>query len=335
MATAPQRHGCFSIAHDLQRFRLLELPPDLVQLLDAPNPPRLSLKSQPEPAYAVLCTPAKTYQLRQVQTSNSLFITQPALESHGNAAPAPATRAIASCTATLELHPADPAAAVMLLRRVLPVYDMLADHVDATAAGKSMAAIFDDMPFSDAQCLSAWHALMAFEHQGSSYQPSARALSHVWSAIHAAALAEGVKLDCQFLTPDITKAACQEDHPPALVGAILSHLAKEDHEPDGPWSCLDRTKTVAFAGRTLLDAKRGSDFLLADFIDIWEDRLPEAWRGHAQLDSIPGAYEMPTSTTIRSRGSAANLSEPDHTSSTAPKPSARKWHDKFAKTRKK
>lgn len=30
----------FAIAHDLQHLRLLELPPDLVELLDAPNPPR-------------------------------------------------------------------------------------------------------------------------------------------------------------------------------------------------------------------------------------------------------------------------------------------------------
>ena len=29
----------FSIAHDHQQFRLLELPPDLVELLDAENPP--------------------------------------------------------------------------------------------------------------------------------------------------------------------------------------------------------------------------------------------------------------------------------------------------------
>lgn len=30
----------FAVAHDLQTFRLLELPPEIVDLLEAPDPPR-------------------------------------------------------------------------------------------------------------------------------------------------------------------------------------------------------------------------------------------------------------------------------------------------------
>lgn len=29
----------FAIAHDMQHFRLLELPPEIVELVDAPGPP--------------------------------------------------------------------------------------------------------------------------------------------------------------------------------------------------------------------------------------------------------------------------------------------------------
>jgi hypothetical protein len=235
----------------------------------------------------------------------------------------------------LELHPTDAASAVTLFRQVLPVYDIVADDVDATANGKSMAVIFDDIPFSDAQCLSAWREIMAFEHEGSSYQPSANALVQVWRAINAATLAEGVKLDSQFLTADITKAVSEDGHPPTLVQAILRHLAEEGQEINGPWSCLNRAKTVAFTGKTILDAKRGSDFLLADFTETWEDRLPEAWRTDARPSAIEGAYDMPTSTTIRAKGNGAAASAADNISSTGAKPSARKWHEKFGKTRKK
>ncbi|KAH3904427.1 hypothetical protein HBI56_170830 [Parastagonospora nodorum] len=338
MATQQDEGGVpFSMAHEMQQFRLFELPPEIVELVDAPNPPPLSIKSQAvsgvpnaTPAYAVLCTSDKTFQLRQVQTSNSLFVTLPALEAHGNEIPVPVTRAIASCTATLELHPSD-ASAQDLLRYALPVYDIVAGDVDATANKKSKAAMYEHLPLSDGQCNAGWDALVAFEHEDSSYQPSANALAQVWRSINAAALVEGVKLDNQFLTDDITRAVSEEGYPSGLVRAMLRHLAKDQQADDGPWSCLDRAKTVAFAGRTLLQAKQGSDFLISDFTDMWEDKLPEAWRKDAQLSAIEGAYEL-TATTIRATGTAANAA---NGSALADKPSARKWHERLGKTRTK
>ncbi|KAL5337744.1 hypothetical protein BJX70DRAFT_226208 [Aspergillus crustosus] len=76
-----------------QGFRLLELPPDLAELLSLENPPVLELKS-PSPAsrinpssangaaattadYVNLCTVTQTYAIRQVQSSNSLHILKP------------------------------------------------------------------------------------------------------------------------------------------------------------------------------------------------------------------------------------------------------------------
>ncbi|KAL4968416.1 putative sister chromatid cohesion protein Dcc1 [Aspergillus stella-maris] len=86
-----------------QGFRLLELPPDLAELLASEDPPVLELKSPspsttaapsttatngtgtaPNPAtdYVNLCTANKTYSIRQVHSSNSLHILRP---SHGGA----------------------------------------------------------------------------------------------------------------------------------------------------------------------------------------------------------------------------------------------------------
>jgi sister chromatid cohesion protein DCC1 len=40
MATQQAEGGVpFSVAHDMQQFRLFELPPEIVELIDAPNPP--------------------------------------------------------------------------------------------------------------------------------------------------------------------------------------------------------------------------------------------------------------------------------------------------------
>ncbi|RAR15169.1 sister chromatid cohesion protein dcc1 [Stemphylium lycopersici] len=314
MATQQDHGGVpFSVAHEHQHFRLLELPPEIVDLIDAPDPPLLSIKSpapsaasgtaNEKPAYAVLCTPNKSFQLRQVQTSNSLFVTQPALEAHGNEIPIPATRAIALCTTTLELH-ASTISAATLLRDVLPIYDIVAGDVDATGNGRSKVNVFDDMPMSDGECQAGWIQLMAFETGDGSYQPSPNALSHVWRSINAAALAEGVPLDKQFMTDDITRAAGEEGHPADLIHAVLTYLSTDDTDKSGPWSCLDRAKTVAFTGKTLLEAKRGTDFLIADFTGTWEDRLPEVWRKDAQLTAIEGFYEFPSDTTIKAKGSA-------------------------------
>ncbi|KAH6614215.1 sister chromatid cohesion protein-like protein Dcc1 [Boeremia exigua] len=329
----------FAIAARAQKLQLLELPPAVAALLDAPNPPRLSIKSSAassdRPAYAVLCTPTATFHLRQVQTSNSLFVTQPQqLDSHGNDIPVPATCAIAACPATLELHPSD-ASAVALLYDALPVYDIVAGEADAMGNGKSKGHIFDNLPLSDAQCQQAWNELMAFEHDEHTYRPSVNALSQVWRSINAAALAEGVKLDSQFLTEDIATAVADDGHPADFTKAVLRHLADDGQAADGPWSCLDRARTVAFVGKTLLEAKQGSsDFLVTDFTDTWEDRLPEAWRKDAKLSAIAESYELPSGSTIRVKSKDAAVASTEDAPA-ASKPSARKWHEKFAKTRKK
>ncbi|KAF2750336.1 hypothetical protein M011DRAFT_474789 [Sporormia fimetaria CBS 119925] len=340
MATQQGEGGVpFSIAHDFQSFRLLELPQDLVELLETPNPPHLCIKSQipspttasnAKPAYAVLCTPDKTFQLRQVQTSNSLFVTQAVLEHHGNDIPVPTTRAIATCPTTLELHPSD-GSPVAMLEQALPLYDIIEGEVDAVGSGKEKEDILSHIPFSQAECVRAWTSLAAFEHLGSSYQPSATALCQVWKSINASAIADGVKLDEQFLSEDVSKGVVEDGHPVELAEAILRRLSGDDQDTKGPWTSLDRVKTVHFVGRTLLEAKRGGgDYLTADFVDAWKECLPEHWRDDAQLTAIDGLYELPSTTTVRLKGTTTKPSEGAPKAST----SSRRWHEKFAKMRK-
>ncbi|ORY02036.1 sister chromatid cohesion protein Dcc1 [Clohesyomyces aquaticus] len=343
MATQQDEGGVpFSIAYDMQHFRLLELPAELLELLESPKPPPLSIKSQQasgasrtadtKPAYAVLCSPNASFQLRQVQTSNSLFITSPVLEAHSNDMPVPATCAIASCTATLELHPSADSP-VALLHDVLPIYDIVDGEVDAAGNGKSKGIIFSHIPLSDGQCEYGWRELMAFEFAASSWRPSANTLSQVWKSINSAALAEGVKLDQQFLTHDILKEATEEGYPGELVVAILQRLASDDKDRSGPWSCLDRTKTAQFVGKTLLEAKDGKDYLTAQYLDDWRDLLPEPWREMVAVNLITGSYTLPSSTTIKFKGGLATAAKED---TAIPKAgsSSRKWHERFGRARK-
>jgi sister chromatid cohesion protein DCC1 len=281
----------------------------------------------------VLCTPTKSFQIRQVQTSNSVFVTQPSRDAHGNDIASPTTCAIAACTATLELHPAD-APALPYLQDALPVYDLVAGQVDVTHNGRSKAAVFADIPLSNGQCEHGWTEAIAFELSGSSYRPSANTLRQVWSSVNAAALAEGMKLDSQFLGYDLAELVQEDGYPAALAQAVFGHLASTGQDTSGQWSCLDRRKVVSFVGKTLLQAgHRSSGYPIADFVEEWKDSVPEAWRGDAELTTIDGAYDNPTSTTIVAKGTSAFATA----EFTAPKATGAKgkWHERFAKTRKK
>lgn len=295
------------------------------------EPPSAATGPNAKPAYAVLCTPNKTFQLRQVQTSNSLFVTQTALEAHGNEIPVPTTQAIASCTATIELLPVQ-GSPVTSLEQALPLYDIIDGEVEATGNRLNKTAIFSDLPFSDGECEQAWTTLMAFEFGGSVYRPTANTLSHVWRSINATAVAEGIKLDQQFLTDDIARAVAEEGHPASLVVAMLKHLADDGQNPSERWSSLDQTKTVRFVGKTLLEAKTdGPNYLTAEFIDTWKDSLPEPWRDQAELKAINGVFDLPSSTTVRLKGSVMAGANPE---ASASKSASRKWHEKFGRARK-
>ncbi|KAK3352703.1 hypothetical protein B0T25DRAFT_542585 [Lasiosphaeria hispida] len=57
-------------------YKLLELPPELVSLLESDNPPTLTIT--PSSTAALLKTPdGKTYSLRQNNTSNTLILLTP------------------------------------------------------------------------------------------------------------------------------------------------------------------------------------------------------------------------------------------------------------------
>lgn len=268
-----------------------------------------------------------------MQTSNSVFVTQPASDAHGNDVPTPTTCAIAACTATLELHSAD-TSAVAYLEGALPVYDIVGGEVDATHNAQSKSAVFADIPLSNGQCEQGWTEIVAFEQSGSSYRPSVNTLKQVWSSLNAAALAEGIKLDSQFLGSDLAERVQEEGFPPPLALAIFKHLASAGQDTSGQWSCLDRRKTVSFVGTNLLRAtKRASaGYPVAEFVEEWKDSLPETWRNDADLKAIEGTYHMPTSSTIAAKNTASSVTEPAAVKATTAKG---KWHERFAKTRKK
>ncbi|RAH49803.1 putative sister chromatid cohesion protein Dcc1 [Aspergillus brunneoviolaceus CBS 621.78] len=97
MSTQSAQSILFTHTAPQQGFRLLELPPEVADLLASENPPTLYLKtpttttttttssktSDPR-EYVNLCTPTQTYRIRQVQSSNSLHILRPSDRGGGD-----------------------------------------------------------------------------------------------------------------------------------------------------------------------------------------------------------------------------------------------------------
>ena len=115
----------FSASHQQHAFKLLELPPELLQLLESHNPPtycipllrlleapnmpcRLYLKSSTA-SHAILCSPEKTYHIQQKNSSNPIMILQSCTSAivdsdvPTSAIPCAAVRTISTIDSTLEL----------------------------------------------------------------------------------------------------------------------------------------------------------------------------------------------------------------------------------------
>ncbi|KAK4651753.1 hypothetical protein QC762_600700 [Podospora pseudocomata] len=78
-------------------YKLIELPPDLVALLEGENPPVLTISPSPTSALLSVPSTSKSYSLRQKNTSNALIILEPTDNS--------GLKAIATLHETVELVP--------------------------------------------------------------------------------------------------------------------------------------------------------------------------------------------------------------------------------------
>ena len=185
---------------------------------------------------AILCTNDQTYQVRQVQSSNSVFVLQTSESSQvseDNDNPPISMSAIAQCAIALELVPSS-ASPVLFLKRAIPLYT--GSESMSTASSReinSRDAIQDDAPFSTGEFGTAWKELCAFELEGLAWLPSASLLVSVWNSTISAAVLRGVKIENGF-SADILETIVEEDgYPRVLLRAIISRLdSEQEHALD-------------------------------------------------------------------------------------------------------
>ncbi|KKA25664.1 hypothetical protein T310_0304 [Rasamsonia emersonii CBS 393.64] len=278
MSTQAARSIRFTHTFPQQGFRLLELPPELLELLSSDDPPTLLLKSPPPEAYQStadssgareyvnLCTPTKTFRLRQVQSSNSIHLIRPSngsIPSDNGDAELDLTEtvtAIAKCGSTLELHTLEEGfSATQFLERSLKLYDWLSVDGDVQMGeggglGSALTLserkrvkeeILRDVPMSVSECESAWKELCAFVHSDTTtgdnsgltgFRPSARVKLDVWKRMVEGSVLQGIDMEKQFLVKDLWKAVLDEDgeepFPQPLFEAVVRRLAESSGSND-------------------------------------------------------------------------------------------------------
>lgn len=259
MSTQDESGIPFVLSSDQQSFRLLELPPSLIELLTSREPPKyclipnvvdyadysesLSLKSDAN-SQAVLCTENATFQIRQVHSSNSIFILQSSeTQREEHYVPTTSLSAIAQCNASLELTPIPSSTmeyqATKFLREHLPVYKGFVTDLGSETGGefrdrKSKADMMDDSPFSSGEFDMAWHGMCAFEVGGQAWLPTSSALVSVWRSIVLAAIEGVINLEQRFHITALEKTMDDTGHPWPLSRAVAINLSTHiDRTKDG------------------------------------------------------------------------------------------------------
>ena len=266
-------------------------------------------------ANAVLCTDNQTYQVRQVQSSNSVYVLQPSETSPEDGfIPTIGLSAIAQCTATLELIP-EPASAIPFLKQTVPVYSGPEGGTQSPTASallekKNKHAILERTPFSLGEFNKACEELCVFEVDGQAWLPTASMLANFWKSIISGATVGSVNLGGSFSIATLSRIVEEDGHPTALFRAVIDRLSSNDVDlmddcklvptesaPSASLTefvdaALSREKAVPWVGLVLLQSHHMSTevVVLSDFLQDWQNQLPEDWRNHATLDALKVYY---------------------------------------------
>lgn len=288
-------------------------------------------------ANAVLCTPDKTYEIRQVNTSNSVYVTQPALTGDDGGGAKNALEAIAKCDSTLELTPAPTRSAASLIKAVLPVYASTGNYGSKKSISKT--ELFSHIPLSQAECEDGWAELACFEsiEPPGCFIPSGKVKAQAWETAFTAATAEGANLQDPFIGDDIPVFAMdlKQDWPIELLHGIFASISAKTASGN---LAIDEDKCVRFVGLSQLETRSGGrETDLAAFLQAWKDVVPEAWRKKCEVSALQGQYNLSDggkSITFIDNKSASNATNGATDDSKSALGAKRKWHEKFRSSKR-
>ena len=237
-----------------------------------------SSRTQYDPG-AVLCTVDQTFEIRQVQSSNILYILHPSQHEVENRAD---LSAIAQCHGLLELIPKR-SDVVQHLRSKVPVYDARYAS-EKSKDGVTITDVIVDSPFSVTEIHNGLRELCAFEFCGFCWVPTAKDMKDIWLAFMNAMTVEGISIDKELDIHHADSLILEEGYSASIFKAVLGRVSHGDDHNDR--ASIDPGKCVTWLGSILLETDGENSVQKETFVSRWRDHLPEAWRPNVNLDIL-------------------------------------------------
>lgn len=216
----------------------------------------------------MLCTSNRSFEVRQVQSSNVLYILQRSAES--------GFTAISQCKGVLELVPSK-ANAIEYIRQTLPRYTE--DRTSQSNITRSLLSA--DAPFSEGELGNALTKLCVLQKDDLLWIPEPKALLTAWKSLLTVATINGVQLDHPWNIRELEHHVAEDGIDIEIFYAIVSRLTNRPQ--DVCEAALDACNCIVWIGRLVLDCK-DKPIPKNEFVTEWQDLLLEPWRSGARLD---------------------------------------------------
>ena len=284
----------------------------------------------------MLCTPDKTFGIRQKNSSNTVYVLQSSESdtSPDGAITAPELVGISKLESTLETLPAPSTKASTYIRQLLPILSTGAPVTGRTQP-MTKGQLFSNIPLSDAECELAFRELSAFADHITKHCwiPSATLKINTWHSILENARANAVDLTAE-LDEDALLSLKDglEDLAPGLFEAIVHSIATT---ANGRTS-IDTDRLVRWVGVNRLGADAPANVIgVAEFKTSWKDELPESLRDKVDLAVISDRTEIRGGKWVKFKDDsfelAAGVKSANASDAAGTK---RKWHEKFKPAKK-
>jgi sister chromatid cohesion protein DCC1 len=351
MSTQSSLSVPFSILSPSENVRLLELPPELLAIIEEQSAASskstlasnfhpnsiIQLKSaptddtatstKPKEQYLHLCTASHVWAVRQVSTSNSVYVLAPSTQTISNgdlAAFHSGITAFAQPTSTLELLPSPylPSDIDATIQRLLPIYpappsfdDDDYDDFYPPTSNLSLADLLASLPYPRFAVQEAIRRSFVFETRDlTAFLPSEGLLLKAWQAFtsHASSQRKNiVSLDLETGLSEVTVSMASDEGVllPAVAVAIARAFMESDTgvagvemgtmlgmdvemeglRPEGRFKGKELTMWV---GGLLVKCADGARMREEDLERRWTDLVPNQWWKWCKAAELGTEYEL-------------------------------------------
>jgi sister chromatid cohesion protein DCC1 len=366
----------FTITHPQENIRLLELPPELLKIIEDKTDPkiclnttsvseiyrnhfggRIQLKSaptdntttstKPKDQHLHLCTETHVWAVRQVSTSNSVYVLRPAppvsepsTHTHTDFLPSPpGSTAFAQPTSTLELLPLFPspeaidAAIAALLPPTHPApSDSALKGSEPPDSPFTLDALKAALPFPHIALAQALRRNFVFEYGSASgaFVPSDELLLKAWREFMLCIDAQKIDLaewDVRGL-PEVMELMAVDEG--MLLPSVLARVVEEfwDGEAwarekgvEGEMVELERRvgmlegrlrgrELVRWVGVLLVRCEgSGAGVEREKLVDEWQGLVPRKWWGCCEVEELGKEVVVGEDGVVRWKGKSAGRSE--------------------------